>query len=85
MPVDIHAAARNGDIAALNLAAAQRQNLNTQDKLLRTPLHLAAWSGHADAVRVLLAAGANVGLAASDGVTGRHTRTLLTVSTLARH
>ena len=70
MPGDIHAAARSGDIAALNLAIAQKQNLNAQDSLKRTPLQLAAWSGQTEAVKLLLSAGANVGLGATDGVTG---------------
>ena len=67
---DLHAAARGGDIAALNLAIAQKQNLNAQDSLKRTPLQLAAWSGQTEAVKLLLSAGANFGLGATDGVTG---------------
>jgi ankyrin repeat protein len=70
---DLHSAARGGDIAALNLAIAQKQNLNAQDSLRRTPLQLAAWSGQTEAVKLLLSAGVNVGLGATDGVTGGST------------
>ena len=56
--MDLHAAARAGDVAVLNAGVASGCDVNAKDKLSRTPLHLAAWSGQTDAVRLLLAAGA---------------------------
>ncbi len=70
MTVDLHAAARTGDVAALTLGAASGLDLNAQDKLRRTPLHLAAWSGQTEALRLLISSGASVAVEATDGVTG---------------
>jgi ankyrin repeat protein len=46
---DLHAAARNGDTAAVVAAIAGKANVDARDKLSRTPLFLAAWSGKTEA------------------------------------
>lgn len=46
---DAHAAARDGDLEALNTFIAAGSNLNQRDKHSRTPLHLAAWAGRVSA------------------------------------
>ena len=38
--------------------------MNARDRHSRTPLHLAAWAGHTEAVTALIAQGAQTGLAA---------------------
>jgi len=43
--MDLHTAARNGDIPTLQSAVGAGQDLNAKDKLSRTPLHMAAWAG----------------------------------------
>jgi hypothetical protein len=66
----LHAAARNGDVAALTHAVASGADVNSKDKLKRTPLHMAAWAGQAASVQLLLSSGAVVASEATDGVTG---------------
>ena len=51
--VDAHAAARDGDLEALNTFIAAGSNLNQRDKHSRTPLHLAAWAGKVSAESVV--------------------------------
>ncbi len=54
----VHAAARAGHAAVIEVLAAARARLDAASPESRlTPLHLAAGGGHLDAVRVLLAAG----------------------------
>ena len=43
--IDLHGAARNGDIAALGKDIAAGADVNSRDRLRRTPLHLASWAG----------------------------------------
>ena len=42
---ELHAAARNGDLEAIQEKIAANFNLDEKDQHARTPLHLAAWSG----------------------------------------
>jgi ankyrin repeat protein len=54
-------AAKAGDIAAVRKALAASPGLiRARDKDGSTPLHCAAWKGHAEVVRVLLDAGAGI-------------------------
>jgi len=55
----LHAAAHVGDAAALSAALAQGQRVDARDGHGRTPLHVAAYGGHHEAMRVLVAAGAD--------------------------
>ncbi len=92
---DIHAAARNGDLAALQSAIGAGQSLDARDNLRRTPLMLAAWAGQVkiisisaecwlaamfllclpvqlDALKLLLANGADHKGAAADDMNALH-------------
>ena len=73
----LHAAARTGDVAALTHALASGEDINSKDNLKRTPLHMAAWAGHAVAVQLLLDGGAVVGSEATDGVTGAQAKRVI--------
>ena len=42
---ELHAAARNGDLEAIQEKIAANFNIDEKDQHARTPLHLAAWSG----------------------------------------
>jgi len=53
------AAASRGDSAQIKAMLAKGEKLNVRDALGRTPLHVAAYGGHHEAMRVLVAAGAN--------------------------
>lgn len=43
--VDLHGAARTGDLATLGTGIAAGADVNARDRLKRTPLHIAAWAG----------------------------------------
>ena len=55
----LHAAAARGDAAGIQALIAKGGKLDVRDGYARTPLHVAAFGGHHDAMRVLVAAGAN--------------------------
>ena len=55
----ILAAADRGDAKQIKAFIAKGEKLDVRDGYGRTPLHLAAYGGHHDAMRVLVAAGAN--------------------------
>jgi len=56
----LHAAAHRGDAAAVTrLAATDRRGLEARDGNGRTPLHVAAFAAKPDAIRALVAAGAD--------------------------
>ncbi|XP_052211490.1 uncharacterized protein LOC127814196 [Diospyros lotus] len=64
---DLHAAARSGDLAAVQrICSSNPLAINSRDKHSRTPLHLAAWSGQAEVVNYLCKNKADVGAAAMD-------------------
>ncbi len=54
----LHAAAHRGDMAELNRLIAAKADLNARDTYGRTPLHVATHARKAEAVRVLMRAGA---------------------------
>jgi ankyrin repeat protein len=68
----LHNAARNGDLVAVTAAIGEKANLDARDQHQRTPLMLAAWAGHKNIVKALIAAGAQVTLGASDNMNALH-------------
>ncbi|MEP7172183.1 MAG: ankyrin repeat domain-containing protein [Aestuariivirga sp.] len=56
----LHAAARDGDIVALQKLIAQNANLEERDAKGRTPVHVAAFASQDAALQVLSAAGADI-------------------------
>jgi hypothetical protein len=56
----LHAAAHNGDIAAVRRLAAEGADLEARDGSGRTPIHVAAFASRYDAVRALARAGADL-------------------------
>ncbi|MCD7458534.1 hypothetical protein HAX54_038505 [Datura stramonium] len=70
---ELHAAARSGDLNAVQtLCSSNPLAVNSRDKHSRTPLHLAAWSGHAQIVDYLCKNKADVGAAAMDDMGAIH-------------
>lgn len=57
----LHAAAYQGDVAAIEQLAAAKANVNTVDDYGRTPLHVATFAKQRDAIRTLIKSGANPG------------------------
>ena len=68
----LHDAARNGDLVALTAAIVKGEDINAPDKHKRTPLMLAAWSNHANAIKLLLEAGALPHAVAADEMNALH-------------
>ncbi|PIN24039.1 NAD(+) ADP-ribosyltransferase [Handroanthus impetiginosus] len=70
---ELHAAARSGDLkAAVAICGANPVAINSRDRHSRTPLHLAAWSGHAEVVNYLCKNKADVCAAAMDDMGAIH-------------
>lgn len=70
---NLHAAARAGDLSSVvTILASNPIAVNSRDKHSRTPLHLAAWSGHAQIVIYLCQNKADVGAAAMDDMGAIH-------------
>ena len=58
--VDIHQAAKDGNIEAVKQHLAAGTDVNVKDTNRWTPLHYAAWKGHKKIVVTLIAKGADV-------------------------
>ncbi|KAK4800401.1 hypothetical protein SAY86_020888 [Trapa natans] len=70
---ELHAAARSGDLIAVQtILASNPLAVNSRDKHSRTPLHLAAWSGHLQVVSYLCQHKADAGAAAMDDMGAIH-------------
>lgn len=70
---DLHGAARKGDLHAVqSIIASNPLTVNSRDKHSRTPLHLAAWSGHNEVVSYLCKNKADVRAAAMDDMGAIH-------------
>jgi hypothetical protein len=62
----LHAAAHAGNVAGLRTALALGQAVDARDAYGRTPLHVATFARRHDAIRLLTAAGANLGALEND-------------------
>lgn len=60
------AAAARGDAAQIRSLAARQKHVDVRDPYGRTPLHVAAHGGHQDAMRALIALGADVNAKEND-------------------
>ncbi|KAI3978326.1 hypothetical protein MKX01_013124 [Papaver californicum] len=70
---DLHRAARTGDVHAVqSIIASNPLTVTSRDKHSRTPLHLAAWSGHNEVVSYLCKNKADVRAAAMDDMGAIH-------------
>ncbi|VFQ97229.1 unnamed protein product [Cuscuta campestris] len=70
---ELHAAARAGDLTAVQrICSSNPLAVNSRDKHSRTPLHLAAWSGHAQIVSYLCKNKADARAAAMDDMGAIH-------------
>ena len=68
--VDIHQAAKDGNIKAVKQHLAAGTDVNAQASISgRTPLHYAAWKGHKEIAELLIAKGADVNVKDEDGDT----------------
>ena len=72
VPYPLLHASGHGDIAEVNRLIAAEADVNAADNNSNTPLHLAAFGGHAEVAKVLIAAGANVNAANNGGSTALH-------------
>ncbi|KAG6547060.1 hypothetical protein Mapa_011310 [Marchantia paleacea] len=71
--MSLHEAARDGDVGNIRqLLSANTDAINDRDRHSRTPLHMAAWAGRAEVVKVLCEARADVGAAAQDDMAAIH-------------
>ncbi|KAK9918635.1 hypothetical protein WJX75_005572 [Coccomyxa subellipsoidea] len=70
--MDLHAAARAGNVEELEALIASGSKIDDRDKHSRTPLHMASWAGHEACVDILIKAGANVHSAAMDDMSSLH-------------
>lgn len=67
---DLVKVAGNGE--AIKERIVRGANVDEIDKLRRTPVHMAAWSGNLEALQLLVRANANLGAKAMDGFTPLH-------------
>jgi ankyrin repeat protein len=62
----LHAAAWKGDVGEIRQLASRRADLHARDSYGRTPLHVATFARRRDAIRALVAAGADLGRLEND-------------------
>ena len=67
--VDIHQAAKDGNIEAVKQHLAASVDVNAKDRFNKTPLYRAASAGRSEIVRVLIANGAGVNVKDAKGET----------------
>ena len=67
--IDIHEAARIGNIEAVKQHLAAGTDVNAKNKYEWTPLHSAAFSGHKEIAEILIAEGADVNAKDNNGGT----------------
>ncbi|KAL3699004.1 hypothetical protein R1sor_017026 [Riccia sorocarpa] len=71
--MSLHEAAREGNVESVRqLVSADAEAVNERDKHSRTPLHIAAWAGQEEVVKVLCDANADVGASAQDDMAAIH-------------
>ena len=70
--VDIHQAAKDGNIEAVKQAIAASSDVNAKDRYENTPLHQAAKFGHKEIAELLIANGADVNAKRGRGWTPLH-------------
>ncbi|KAL2614091.1 hypothetical protein R1flu_025783 [Riccia fluitans] len=71
--MSLHDAAREGNVDSVRqLLSTNAESVNDRDKHSRTPLHIAAWAGQEEVVRVLCEAKADVGASAQDDMAAIH-------------
>ena len=68
----IHDLVRNGDVDGIKHFIATGGNINEVDKLKRTSLHMAAWTGNFEVFQILVRANAKMDLKAMDDFTVLH-------------
>lgn len=69
----LHDAARNGDVdETIRLLAMNPASINERDRHSRTPLHMAAWAGQTDVVKLLCDSKADIKAAAGDDMAAIH-------------
>ncbi len=70
--INIHDAAKNGDVEAVNALITNTANADARDSVGRTPLHIAAIYDNAEVAELLLAKGAAVDANNNDTLTPLH-------------
>lgn len=69
----MHKAARDNNADEMKtLIVSGKYDINERDAMKRTPLHLAAWSGHTEIVKLLLQSKAKTDLLANDNFSALH-------------
>jgi len=62
----LHAAARHGELAAIQRSIVDKADLNIRDPYGRTPVHVATYARQREAIKLLAKAGADLGLLEHD-------------------
>ena len=70
--MSLHDLIRNASLEDLRRSIATGSDVNAQDKLKRTPLHIAAWCGNLEAIQLLIRSNASLEIKAMDGFTPLH-------------